>query len=153
MERIILNEPEYKNKVPPLGLMKIAAYHRKKGDFVKFYKGEAPYTEIRTMDKLYITTLFTFHYDITLKCIRHYLKYFNRESVFVGGIAASLIPDDFRRDTGVDNIVKGRLLSSRVLGYDDDVNIDLLPLDYDSLDDVLYDYKAKDNYYIYTTRG
>lgn len=37
---ILLIEPNYKNKYPPLGLMKIATYHRQLGDNVVFFKGE-----------------------------------------------------------------------------------------------------------------
>lgn len=37
---ILLIEPNYKNKYPPIGLMKIATYHRKMGDNVVFYKGD-----------------------------------------------------------------------------------------------------------------
>ena len=37
---ILLIEPGYKNKYPPIGLMKIATYHRMLGDDVKFYKGD-----------------------------------------------------------------------------------------------------------------
>ena len=40
MRRILLLEPNYKNKYPPIGLMKIATYHRMLGDEVVFYKGE-----------------------------------------------------------------------------------------------------------------
>ena len=36
---ILLIEPNYKNKYPPIGLMKLAAYHRRLGDHVVFYKG------------------------------------------------------------------------------------------------------------------
>ena len=153
MEKILLVEPDYKNKFPPLGLMKIATYHRNKGDTVVFYKGEAPYTQIISKDRVYITTLFTFHYDITLKCISHYSKYFSRESIFIGGIAATLMASDFKRDTGINNIVKGQLVSSSALGYEDNVNIDSLPLDYDILDDISYEYPAGDNYFVHTTRG
>ena len=39
MEKILLVEPDYKNKFPPIGLMKIASYHRWKKDYVEFYKG------------------------------------------------------------------------------------------------------------------
>ena len=153
MERILLVEPRYKNKFPPLGLMKIATYHRNKGDIVEFYKGEAPYTQIISKDRVYITTLFTFHYDMTIKCISHYSKYINPGSIFIGGIAATLLSSDFKRDTGVENVIKRQLLNSRALGYEDEVNIDALPLDYDILDDISYIYPAGDNYFVYTTRG
>jgi hypothetical protein len=153
MKRILLVEPDYRNKFPPLGLMKIATYHRNKGDLVQFYKGEAPYSQIASVDRVYITTLFTFHYDITLNCISHYSKYCNRDSIFVGGIAATLMASDFKKDTSINNIIERQLFSSKALGYDDDVNIDSLPLDYDILDDISYKYPAGDNYFVHTTRG
>ena len=37
---ILLIEPNYKNKFPPIGLMKIATYFRLRGDNVVFYKGD-----------------------------------------------------------------------------------------------------------------
>ena len=38
--KVLLIEPNYKNKYPPMGLMKIATYFRNKGDDVRFYKGD-----------------------------------------------------------------------------------------------------------------
>ncbi|GEP52637.1 hypothetical protein FNO01nite_33090 [Flavobacterium noncentrifugens] len=38
--KVLLLEPNYRNKYPPIGLMKIATYHRMLGDEVRFYKGE-----------------------------------------------------------------------------------------------------------------
>ena len=38
--RILLLEPKYRNKYPPIGLMKIATYHRLLGDHVTFFKGD-----------------------------------------------------------------------------------------------------------------
>ncbi|MCQ2343110.1 MAG: cobalamin B12-binding domain-containing protein, partial [Paludibacteraceae bacterium] len=37
---ILLLEPNYKNKFPPIGLMKIATYFKLRGDNVVFYKGD-----------------------------------------------------------------------------------------------------------------
>lgn len=37
--KVLLIEPNYRNKYPPLSLMKLATYHRMLGDEVVFYKG------------------------------------------------------------------------------------------------------------------
>ena len=37
---VLLLEPNYKNKFPPIGLMKLATYFRLRGDNVVFYKGD-----------------------------------------------------------------------------------------------------------------
>jgi len=37
---VLLIEPNYKNKYPPMGLMKLATYFRERGDNVRFFKGE-----------------------------------------------------------------------------------------------------------------
>ena len=37
--KVLLIEPNYKNKYPPMGLMKLATYFRKCGDDVRFFKG------------------------------------------------------------------------------------------------------------------
>ena len=37
---ILLIEPNYKNKFPPIALMKLSTYHKSLGDNVVFYKGE-----------------------------------------------------------------------------------------------------------------
>lgn len=38
--KVLLIEPDYKNKYPPIGLMKLATYYRMVGDDVRFYKGD-----------------------------------------------------------------------------------------------------------------
>lgn len=37
--KVLLIEPDYKSKYPPMGLMKLATYYRMVGDDVRFYKG------------------------------------------------------------------------------------------------------------------
>lgn len=41
--KVLLIEPNYKNKYPPMGLMKIATYFRRCGDDVRFFKGDLKY--------------------------------------------------------------------------------------------------------------
>ncbi|MCM1139793.1 MAG: hypothetical protein NC453_14595 [Muribaculum sp.] len=38
--KVLLIEPNYSNKYPPIGLMKLASYFRNRGDEVVFYKGD-----------------------------------------------------------------------------------------------------------------
>jgi hypothetical protein len=133
--------------------MKLATYHRGKKDYVRFYKGKAPYTTIAKFDRVYITTLFTFYYAITVDTVRHYLNHVHQDNVFVGGISATLLREQYIRDLRIENVIAGQLHNSSVLGYDDGVDIDALPLDYDILDDVSYQYPAGDNIFLYTTRG
>ena len=40
IRKVLLIEPNYKNKFPPIGLMKMATYFRMRGDDVIFFKGE-----------------------------------------------------------------------------------------------------------------
>ena len=73
MSNILLIEPNYKNKYPPLGLMKISYFHRKiLHDYVRFTKGPLPDSvgEIQ-WDHVYVTTLFTFEWAETIKAINY----------------------------------------------------------------------------------
>ena len=38
--KILLLEPDYKNKYPPMPLMKLATYFRRRGDDIRFFKGD-----------------------------------------------------------------------------------------------------------------
>lgn len=153
MERILLVEPNYKNKYPPIGLMKISSYYKNKGDFVQFHKGLLPKNEVATFNKVFITTLFTFDFDMCIKSIKYYASILGLNNIFVGGIAATIMPEKFKQEIPALKMLTGQLTSSNVLGYSDNVNIDILPLDYDILWDIEYDYPAADSYFIYTSRG
>lgn len=227
--RVLLLEPNYKNKYPPIGLMKLAMYHRLQGDEVVFYKGDLPAfvlsqvvddalaklleidtdfewrkhrPEIQTYiksgkitqditfeqalqrplvqrwlehfrkyfrsreyytnprwNRVCVTTLFTFHWNQTIKTIEFAKKVCrDPEQVLVGGILASVVPDKVKDATGIKphigslNVTKlpGDKKLPRPFGR---TPIDALPLDYSILEEIDYRYPATDAYYAYATRG
>lgn len=79
----------------------------------------------------------------------------NINDLYVGGIMASLMPDRIVAATGIErsHILTGLFTDTSVVGDDNDINVDELPLDYDILEQVDYKYPAGDNYFAYTTRG
>ena len=154
--RVLLVEPNYKNKYPPMGLMKISTYHKMLGDEVRFVKGVDPNVDAAVWDRIYITTLFTFDFSISVEAILHYMRLVDDvSSLYVGGIMASLMPKNIVEATGIDrsHILTGLFTDTSVVGDNNDINVDQLPLDYDILEDVNYKYPAGDNYFAYTTRG
>ena len=113
---ILLVEPGYRNKYPPLGLMKIAAYHRERGDQVYFHKHGFGQVEKRSWDRVYVTTLFSFEWRRTAKAIDWSIRQVkgDKRRVFVGGIAASLMHERYLEVpewTGV-RFIKGLLVES-----------------------------------------
>ena len=70
-KNVLLVEPGYPNKYPPLGLMKLAAYHGPdgRGDNVAFVKGETPAVLDTAWDRVYVTTLFSFEWKRTSAAI------------------------------------------------------------------------------------
>jgi hypothetical protein len=222
--KVLLLEPNYRNKYPPMGLMKLAMYHRLQGDDVVFYKGDfakfvlseitsdaitklsevdreiswrkfrpdiqsfiqygkvAPgstfeqafqrpfvpkwldsfkrfyrtdgYYEKPRWDRVCVTTLFTFYWDITIETIEFAKKICkDTTQVLVGGILASVIPEKVMLKTGILPHV-GAIHAKKLL-HDKPIesSIDELPLDYSILEEIDYRYPATDAYYSYATRG
>ena len=240
--KVLLIEPNYKNKYPPMGLMKLAMYYRLQGDDVTFWKGDftsfvveellkdmfkhlekankflaqgedmafdmprfraetpairsyirtgkitsdssfellletAPILkrwvhEYRTRfkskwyfkkprwDRVCVTTLFTFYWDITIETIEFAKRICKdwRHNVHVGGVLASVVPERVRAVTGVKpycgvlNITHYRGDSALPAPFTKTV-IDALPLDYSILDETDYQYPEIDAFYGYATRG
>lgn len=100
--RVLLVEPSYKAKYPPLGLMKIATYHNLKGDEVWFYKGTNATLRDQGWDIIYITTMFTFRWKTTIETIKFYQREKHKKAkIVVGGILGSLLQKEVERETGI----------------------------------------------------
>lgn len=225
--KVLLIEPNYKNKYPPLSLMKLATYHRQLGDEVTFYKGtkekfainETMKLLVRTLqnndssinwlsygdelvqylvhgsldifeslvslpkpenvplvqknlidyrkyfrnkeylknpqwDRICITTLFTFYWKETIDAINFYKQFCKDLShVYVGGIAASVVPQEMANEAKGVTIIKGLLNHGGELDKSNTTIIDELPLDYSILEEIDYKYPEHDGFYGYMTRG
>ena len=151
----LLLEPGYKNKYPPIGLMKIAYFHRVlRKDNVFFAKGKLKDNfASRHWDRIYVTSLFTFEYAATIEAIKYAQSLASEDTyIEVGGIAATLMPDRFEKDTGIRPNC-GLLNEPGKLGLPHDECIDELPLDYTILDQVDYVYPFHDAYFLSATKG
>jgi len=169
---ILLIEPGYPNKYPPLGLMKIAQYHGPNGknDNVRFIKGEDNSALDTHWDRVYITTLFSFEFGRISKAIDFAINVVSGDTdrIFVGGIAASLMHERFSsnpRWRGV-RFIKGLLnqppaISLQLDSFSDELYADDMagmPIedhipDYSILEQIDYKYPVIDAYFSYASRG
>ena len=223
--KVLLIEPNYSNKYPPIGLMKIATYHKMLGHEVVFYKGDlkqfvidriadrcicdcselcntvnwvlykdiivdfirtkrkeflaqlpidgtemeilltAKFIEYKDFywkgvweqepewDRIFVTTLFTFYWDITIDTINFAKKLVkNQKNLMVGGVLATIQAEEVYAATGIKPF-EGVLNKPGQLDKGNSLIIDELPLDYSILDEIEYRYPMSNAYYGYTTRG
>ncbi len=145
---------------PPIGLLKLATFHKRRDDTVVFVNGcdksivkdEDLFSNDLLWDRIYITTLFTFDWKNVIETINFYKKAVGGSShkIFVGGIMASIMPNDIFEETGIQPVI-GILDKPGKIGLPGDEEIDSLPPDYDVLDNRIY--AINDTYYAYATRG
>lgn len=233
-KKVLLIEPNYKNKFPPVGLMKIASYYRNLKNWeVVFYKGDLStfvierladkmivelndaetsgtnwqyYKDVlmeyiktrkanlllklpletsdveillngiikkykdqywnktweKEWDRVGVTTLFTFYWDITVETIQFAKDYLvkNPKNLMVGGVLASIQPNELSAEIGIPIHKHGEaggihigILRAGDLDPKDTQPIDELELDYSILDEIEYQYDMSNAYYRYTTRG
>lgn len=224
-KKVLLIEPNYANKYPPIGLMKLATYYRNRKWDVTFYKGDlksfvveriadrcidqfndidssvewhqkrdlfiefiktrkSSYAELIGIeqspfelilygklhewkdyywkgiwkkepewDRVGVTTLFTFYWDITVDTINFAkLLVKKKKDLMVGGVLASIQPKELEEATGIKPWV-GILGAPGILDKGDKQIIDNLPLDYSILDEIEYKYPMANAFYGYMTRG
>ncbi len=169
---ILLIEPGYPNKYPPLGLMKLAAYHGPLGrrDRVTFVKGEDKEVLNRAWHRVYVTTLFTFEWKRTASAIDFAIRAAGNQSerVFVGGIAVSLMHEAFLNEPRwagvrfIQGLLDGPPALALALSADDyefgandltGTPIEELVPDYGILSHVDYSYPVHDAFFGYASRG
>lgn len=158
MADILLLEPGYSNKYPPIGLMKISYFHKYiHHDYVRFAKGKLPDAfNGKKWDRVYVTTLFTFEWPKTKEAIEYALSVVKDPSqVYTGGILATLMPELIAENFPTVKNNPGLLDKKGTLGLEHEECIDRLTLDYGILDDIAdeYVYPAHDAYFTYMTRG
>ena len=154
-KNILLIEPEYKNKYPPLGLMKISYFHKHiLHDNVRFIKGKLPESfNCTKWDHIYVTSLFTFEWANTIASIEYAKTLVDSiEKITVGGIAATMLPEDIYKETGI-KPVTGLLNEPGKLGIPGDECIDQIVPDYGILGDIEYVYPFHDAYFLSATKG
>lgn len=225
-KKVLLIEPNYANKFPPIGLMKISTYYRNLGNWdVVFFKGDLTTFVIESIadkcvaelelidnsidwgirkdrvfdyiktrkhealdsigvedsnfellirgklddyknyywkgtwklhpewDRVCVTTLFTFYWDITVETILFAKQLVKKpKDLNVGGVLASIQPDKLYEATGVKPSV-GVLNKPGVFDKGDTQIIDELPLDYSILDEIDYKYPMSNAFYGYMSRG
>jgi len=152
---ILLVEPDYKTKFPPLGLMKISSYHKLLGDTVHFVKGCKVENLFNYWDRIYVTSLFTFNWKTTIDTINFYknnILHGDTSRILAGGIMASLMAEEVWKTTGIVPH-QGVINKPGMVGDDNDLVIDEMIPDYDLFNGGNYNYNLLDSYFGYSTRG
>lgn len=156
--RVLLVEPGYHNKYPPLGLMKLSTFHKNRNDHVEFVKGLNKSKACEQWDRIYVSSLFTFYWTQTVETINYYRNQASGcPEVFVGGVMATLMKDELEAATGA-KVIAGLLNKSGLLGLDGDETVDIAIPDYSIIDPIVnplldYSYPVADAYIGYATRG
>lgn len=98
--KVLLIEPKkskkYHTNYPPLGLLKISAYHKSKNDEVKYIQGFI--NNGYNPDRIYITSLFTYAYEPVHDVIGDCLL--GDAEILVGGIYATLCREHLKNTFG-----------------------------------------------------
>ena len=91
---VLLVEPDYYSRYPPLGLLKLASYHRSYGNRIQYVRGLTD--DVNKPDSVEITSLFTYSWKQVHDAISYYHGLFPDAQINVGGIYATLMPKNIK---------------------------------------------------------
>lgn len=133
MNNILLVEPNFpipaksKNHCNflPIGLLKIASYHKSLGDNVELHRGNFP-AKIYP-NKIKITSLFTYWSKHVWDSVSFYKARYPKAKIQLGGIYASLMPEHAKQ-SGCDDVQTGLYMNGIAENYEP--AYDMLDVDY-----------------------
>ena len=110
--RVLLVEPDYYTRYPPLGLLKLSAYHKSMGDMVELVKG----SKLASFkpDRVYVTSLFTWAWREVWEAVGYYKGLFPDVELWLGGLYASLLPEHAAQSRA-DHIYRGLFMEAEHL--------------------------------------
>jgi hypothetical protein len=152
MANILLVEPDYRSKFPPLGLLRLSSYHKVLGDSVTFVRGKDEKLRSLKWHTIYVSSLFTYELPRTVSTIRYYSKSVaDAEDIIVGGIGATLMPDYIRQNVTC-RIMTGPLSKPKLIGAEK-VPIAKYDPDYTIMDNPKWNYLPRDSYFCRVSTG
>lgn len=127
----------------PIGLLKLGNYLKKRSNEVNLIRLTEDYEIFDTKDYVpdivLVTSIFTYWAEYVKKAVKYSKKLFPKAPVIVGGIYASLLPEDCKKYTKCDDVFTGIV-----------DEVENIPPDYSLLGN---DEKEIDYQIIHTTRG
>lgn len=105
-KHVLLVEPNYYTRYPPLGLLKLSSYHKAQGDTTELAR-KSRFAR-KTPDLIYVTSLFTWAWKAVWRTVRIYKAWFPKTELWLGGLYASLLPEHAQL-SGADKIHTGIL--------------------------------------------
>ena len=92
----------------PIGLLKIASYLKNEGHDFLLIRHDTDFNidDLHDFipDTIFITSLFTYWAKYVKEAVKHYKTLYPNAKIIVGGIYASLMPDDCKKFTGCDKV-------------------------------------------------
>lgn len=99
--------PNHKNLLP-VGLLKIGAYYKRQGVDVKLQRLSENTEPLRDVfDKVMVTSLFTYYSQYVIDAVKYAREHYPSATIEVGGVWASLMPNECLELTGADDVYVG----------------------------------------------